>query len=221
MITLQRIYKSTSMKVFEFNKYSPNEAACRMAFKKMRDREGVPYQHYGSHNVVWLESKQQYQHRPKVMVIAESTPAEQESKYGQKPKVAGHIKMVVVPDKKAKTIDAVAGKVMEQDSSLTIEECHSYIHFKDMFTEHRSKVIATKNIGKVIPWVHISIGNVKTLFVDMYHDVKPEFLQEYLNEFCYKFNRRYFGGDLFEQLVMIATLYHMGFEHRIYNKKAA
>ena len=46
--------------------------------------------------------------------------------------------------------------------------------------------------------------------------IKPEFLQEYLNEFCYKFNRRYFGEDLFERLVMIAASYRTDFEHRAY-----
>ena len=49
------------MKIFEFNKYFPDEAACRRAFKEMRDKEGVTCQHCGSHDVVWLESKQQYQ----------------------------------------------------------------------------------------------------------------------------------------------------------------
>ena len=32
-----------------------------------------------------------------------------------------HIKMIVIPDEKAKTIDAVAGKVIEKDSRLTTE----------------------------------------------------------------------------------------------------
>ena len=85
-----------------------------------------------------------------------------------------HIKMIVIPDEKAKTIDAVAGKVI------------------------------------------IAISNAKTQLADMHHGIKPEFLQEYLNEFCYKFNRRYFGEDLFDRLVMIATSYRTDFEHRIY-----
>ena len=45
------------MKIFEFNKYFPDEAACRKAFKEWRDKEGVACQHCGSHDVVWLESK--------------------------------------------------------------------------------------------------------------------------------------------------------------------
>lgn len=32
------------MKLFEFNKYFPDEAACRRAFREMRDKEGVLYQ---------------------------------------------------------------------------------------------------------------------------------------------------------------------------------
>ncbi len=49
------------MKVFEFNKYFPDEATCRRSFKEMRDKQGVTCQHCGSHDVLWLENKQQYQ----------------------------------------------------------------------------------------------------------------------------------------------------------------
>ena len=41
----------------------------------------------------------------------------------------------------------------------------------------------------------------------MYHGIKDEFLQEYLNEFCYKFNRRYFGDRVFDRLIIAAISY--------------
>ena len=141
------------MKLFDFNKYFPDETACRKVFKEMKDREAV--------------------------------------------------------------------NAIDPDSSITTDACTSHNDFKLLFGEHKSRVIDPKDIGKVLPWVHIAIANAKTLFADMYHGVKPEFLQEYLNEFCYKFNRRYFGEDLFERLMMIAASYRTDFEHRIYNKKAA
>ncbi|MBR1594151.1 MAG: hypothetical protein IJ659_05205 [Alloprevotella sp.] len=87
------------MKIFEFNKYFPNEAACRRKFKEMRDKEGVACQR-----------------KYKVMVIAESLPVDKEPKKGQKPKSVKHIKMIVIPDEKAKTIDAVAAKSIDKDS---------------------------------------------------------------------------------------------------------
>lgn len=40
------------MKIFEFNKYFPDEAACRRKFKEIRDKEGVTCQHCRSHDVV-------------------------------------------------------------------------------------------------------------------------------------------------------------------------
>lgn len=311
------------MKLFDFNKYFPDEATCRRTFKKMRDKEGVTCQHCGSHDVVWLESKQQYQckhcrHRTtlrsgtvmhgsklpfmywfiamhlltatkksisaaelqrqlghkryqpiwemmhklrsvmgkrddkytlkgnieldegffstevpdskkdeklkagagsqkksKVLVIAESTEAEN-PKRGQKPKKVGHIKMIVLPNIKKETINGEAVNAIEPDSSITTDGSTSHNDFRLLFGEHKSQVIDPQDIGKVLPWVHIAIANAKTLFADMYHGVKPEFLQEYLNEFCYKFNRRYFGEDLFGRLVMIAASYRTDFEHRAY-----
>lgn len=77
------------------------------------------------------------QRKSKVMVIAETTPAEKVPKKGQKPKVVKHIKMIVIPDEKAKTIDVVTAKVIDKDSKLTTDNHRSYIHFKDTFTEHK------------------------------------------------------------------------------------
>lgn len=114
----------------------------------------------------------------------------------------------------------MAGKVIDKDSKLSTDDHRSYIHFKDMFTEHKSQIVAQKDISKVLPWVHIAISNAKTLLADMHYGIKHEFLQEYLNEFCYKFNRRYFGEDLFGRLVMIAASYRTDFEHKTYRKTA-
>ena len=50
----------------------------------------------------------------------------------------------------------------------------------------------------------------------MYHGIKHEFLQEYLNEFCYKFNRKYFEGKAFDRVVLASVLYRPTFKHRTY-----
>jgi hypothetical protein len=43
------------------------------------------------------------------------------------------------------------------------------------------------------------------MLLDIFHDIKPEYLQNYLNEFCYKFNRRYFGERRFDRLMIAAV----------------
>ncbi len=40
------------MKIYESNKYFPDEAACRRKFREWRDKVGVTCRHCDSHNVV-------------------------------------------------------------------------------------------------------------------------------------------------------------------------
>ena len=53
----------------------------------------------------------------------------------------------------------------------------------------------------------IAISNAKRLLLDIYHDIRPEYLQNYLNEFCWKFNRCIFGDVLFDRLTVAAVAY--------------
>lgn len=77
-----------------------------------------------------------------------------------------------------------------------------------MVSAVNAKVVKPKDAPKALPWVHTAIANAKSLFRDMYHGIKDEFLQEYLNEFCYKFNRRYFGDRVFDRLIIAAISYN-------------
>ena len=77
------------------------------------------------------------------------------------------------------------------------------------------QVIEPKQVGKILPWVHIAISNAKRLLLDVYHDIRPDYLQSYLNEFCYKFNRRTFGDKLFDRLVVAALAYKNEFRYNI------
>jgi len=77
--------------------------------------------------------------------------------------------------------------------------------------------IGSGEIGKVLSWVHVAIANAKTRLANIYHGIKPDFLQGYLNEFCYKFNRRYFGERLFDRMLVAVTSYTPSFRNRVYN----
>lgn len=76
-------------------------------------------------------------------------------------------------------------------------------------------MIPKEQIGKVLLWVHISISNAKRTILDIFHDVKPEYLQIYLNEFCYKFNRRYSRETLFDSMLTTAIKHKNYFRYNI------
>ncbi len=54
---------------------------------------------------------------------------------------------------------------------------------------HEKKVTPPKKASEWLPLVHIMIGNMKKFLNDTFHGVSSNYLQEYLDEFCYRFNR--------------------------------
>jgi hypothetical protein len=51
------------------------------------------------------------------------------------------------------------------------------------------KATPAKEATNWLPWVHIVIGNLKQFLNGTYYGVSAEYLQEYLDEFCYRFIR--------------------------------
>ena len=61
---------------------------------------------------------------------------------------------------------------------------------------HRKKVTPPGEVAVWLPLVHIMIGNMKTFINGTFHGVSSKCLQEYLDEFCYRFNRRFWEPEL-------------------------
>ena len=43
----------------------------------------------------------------------------------------------------------------------------------------------------IFVWINTLLGNVKNALHGTYHALRPKYLQRYLSEFCYRFNRRF------------------------------
>ena len=77
-----------------------------------------------------------------------------------------------------------------------------YYCLKYIFASDEAVVIKDKTkVAKVFPWVHTAISNAKKKIFGLHHQVKDGYMQNYLNEFCYKFNRRFLDNQLFNRLV--------------------
>jgi len=147
------------------------------------------------------------QKKTKVLVMAESKAIEGETKKNGKPRKVRFIKMQLITDLKGDTITLVVKKDVSVDSELITDDSTSYLKLKDVVDKHDAQVIPIEKIGSVLPWVYIAISNAKRMLLDIHHDIKREHLQNYLNEFCYNFNRRYFGEALFDRL-LVASIAH-------------
>jgi len=61
---------------------------------------------------------------------------------------------------------------------------------------HEKKVTLPQKASEWLPLVHIMIGNMKKFLNGTFHGVSSRYLQEYLDEFCYRFNRRFWEPEL-------------------------
>lgn len=62
--------------------------------------------------------------------------------------------------------------------------------------DHLKKVTPAVEAMSWLPWVHTIIGNLKKFLNGTYHGVSTHYLQEYLDEFCCRFNRRFWEFEL-------------------------
>ena len=75
----------------------------------------------------------------------------------------------------------------------------SYIPALEGYThEHKSY---DTNSG-LLHWLHVVISNAKAFILGTYHGLLKESLQSYLDEFCFRFSRRFFGAALLDRLAL-------------------
>jgi len=153
------------------------------------------------------------QKKTKVLVMAESDFVES-LKQGEKPRRVGYLKMRVIEDLKKGTINEHVEQLASKVTEIDTDDSTSYVDLKEFVPRHNAQVIPKEKVGEILPWVHIVISNAKRQLLNTHHDIKPEFLQKYLDEFCYKFNWRYAGEALFNRLLVACVSYKNDFRYK-------
>lgn len=103
---------------------------------------------------------------------------------------AGYLKMQVVENVDEKAVSQFAQESFVEKQDIRTDGSSTLKTLEKQ--EHRveSKVIPPQQTHKWLPWVHIAIANLKRFLLGTYHGVSGGRLQEYMDEFCYRFNRR-------------------------------
>lgn len=144
------------------------------------------------------------QKKQNVAVMAESTPLE-DLQTGKQEKHVRYFKMKVLGSHKSESIDKnVQDNIMEK-SIVFSDKSTSYVNISDFVEVHVTEKSDKKTTTSTLKWVHIAISNAKRTLLGIYHKIKGKYLQNYLDEFCYKLNRRYFGENLFDR-VMVSVI---------------
>ena len=99
-----------------------------------------------------------------------------------------------------------AKQMVSKNAVVLTDGKTSYRVLDNIAKKHKAVIVKDKTeVSKIFPWVHIAISNVKKKILGLHHSVKDTYMQNYLNEFCYKFNRRKHGKRLFHSFLNVAT----------------
>ena len=142
------------------------------------------------------------QKQSKVAVMAESTVLE-DPESGKLNKSCRYFKMKKIKNLEAKTAQALIKEYIDSDSVLQTDKSTTFSDLSDCIDVHVIEISGTKEGNFNLKWVHIAISNLKK-HLQTYHMISERMMQNYLDEFCYKLNRRYFGEKLFDRLIVAA-----------------
>lgn len=120
-----------------------------------------------------------------------------------------YVKMYQVEKLNSDTIEGKMKVEVTTDSTIKSDAFSGYSKLKFMFKKHHAKVTPPEKAHKMLPCVHTMIGNVKRFIDGILHHVDDDYLQNYLNEFCYKMNRRYLP-NIFERVVIAGVDHDWG-----------
>jgi hypothetical protein len=104
---------------------------------------------------------------------------------------AGRLRMEHLPDFSGMTYGVLAKRLLTKQAVVLSDANPSYNAIQPHVERHQPSKTDPKKAAKALPWVHIAISNAKRVFLGIYHSISDCWLQCYLNEFCFKFNRRF------------------------------
>ena len=134
--------------------------------------------------------------------MAKSTPLE-DIDTGEQSSHYRYFKAKVLISYEAKEINETVQESFDKKCIVFTDDCTLYVDIAKYVELHISEKSTEELIKETLRWVHITIINAKRNFLGNHHKIKGKYLQLYLNEFIYKFNRRYFGEMIFNRLVIV------------------
>lgn len=109
------------------------------------------------------------------------------------------LKMGTTDNLKKQSVQKFAKSAIQPGSTVISDGYRSYISALENY-DHQHKPY-DPNAGELM-WLHTIISNAKAFILGTYHGLPKQNLSDYLNEFCYRFNRRHFVSNFYDHLAV-------------------
>jgi len=119
---------------------------------------------------------------------------------------AGRLRLAIVPDRSMESLCGFIKSAVEPGNMVVTDGCDSYGDI--VHSGYNLFAVPTRGDHKVaeayLPMIHLVFSNLKTWLRGIHHGVSQQHLQAYLNEFTFRFNRRFYPFNAFRSLLGIA-----------------
>ena len=136
---------------------------------------------------------------PEIMISERSAEAADRA-------VPGRVRLAVVLDRSAESLCGFVESTVAPGSLIVTDDWSGYAGLGKRGYEH----FAVAECGdsevaeQCLPIIHLVFANLKTWLIGIHHGVSHQHLQAYLNEFTFRFNRRFYPFNAFRSLLGIA-----------------
>src|SRR4051812_16967584 len=96
----------------------------------------------------------------------------------------GRVRLAVIDDYAAATLGAFVAAVIAAGSTVVSDGWSGYARLKEV--KHDPKVVGDAPAHLVLPWIHRVFANAKRRALGVYHGLREERLQAYLDEFVFR-----------------------------------
>jgi len=119
---------------------------------------------------------------------------------------AGRVRLAVVPDRSAESLCRFVESAVAPGTLIVTDDWRGYASLDQRGYNHHP--IAQRGdhtvTDDVLPMIHLVFANLKSWLNGIHHGVSQQHLQAYLNEFTFRFNRRFYPFNAFRSLLGIA-----------------
>ena len=112
---------------------------------------------------------------------------------------SGRVRLAVIADNTAVSLEAFVRANVKPGATLLTDGHASYPGLTDY--RHDPRVVGKMAAHVVLPWIHRVFALVKRWGLGTYHGLRRKHADTYLNEFVFRYNRRFYRHASFETLL--------------------
>jgi hypothetical protein len=122
--------------------------------------------------------------------------------------LAGRVRLQKTQDKSSDSIDAFVRECIVPGAVITSDDGTEFTNLRGLGYDHRPVPMRgdREKMDIYLPMISRVTANLKTWIDGTFHGVRKQHLQAYLNEFMFRFNRRFYRSISFQKLLGLGVL---------------